>query len=103
MAKGLKNGKFSLISPRPPTYGEWRAYTPSPEIKQHYEKVLQAMKDGELKPGILGLYTSLGRKELSMDERIYLMSIFFEHANWISDLKILFFCIPAIISRRGAY
>ena len=96
-------GDLSLVGPRPPTAEEWEEYTPSEKVREHYDKVIIAMKKGDLKPGMLGLYCVLGRKELSMDERVMFMSIFLDNANWISDLKILLLSVSAVVSRKGAY
>jgi exopolysaccharide biosynthesis polyprenyl glycosylphosphotransferase len=84
-------GEMSLVGPRMITleevdrYGQW-------DMNIH-----------TVKPGITGLWQISGRSELSYAERVRLdMHYIRNYSIWL-DLQILFWTIPTVVFRRGAF
>jgi exopolysaccharide biosynthesis polyprenyl glycosylphosphotransferase len=84
-------GEMSLVGPRMITleeverYGQW-------DLNIH-----------TVKPGITGLWQISGRSDLSYAERVRLdMHYIRNYSIWL-DLQILFWTIPTVLLRRGAY
>ncbi len=83
-------GEMSLVGPRPvPTYevaeyDEW-----------HHER-LAAL------PGITGLWQVKGRGEVTFEEMMDLDIEYVRHSSLLSDIKILFLTIPAVLAGSGA-
>ena len=84
-------GEMSLVGPRMITveeierYGQWN-------LNIH-----------TVKPGITGLWQISGRSEVSYAERVRLdMHYIRNYSIWL-DLQILFWTIPAVLFRKGAY
>ena len=83
-------GDMSLVGPRPvPTY-EVAGYQP-----RHHHRFAAL-------PGITGWWQIKGRCRVSFEEMIRMDLDYIRHASLWLDLKILFFTIPAVLSRRGA-
>jgi lipopolysaccharide/colanic/teichoic acid biosynthesis glycosyltransferase len=56
-----------------------------------------------VKPGITGLWQISGRSELTYAERVRLdMHYIRNYSIWL-DLQILFWTIPTVLFRKGAY
>jgi lipopolysaccharide/colanic/teichoic acid biosynthesis glycosyltransferase len=84
-------GEMSLVGPRMITpdevsrYGQWN-------LNIH-----------TVKPGITGLWQISGRSELTYAERVRLdMHYIRNYSIWL-DLQILFWTIPTVLFRKGAY
>ncbi len=83
-------GEMSLVGPRPvPTYevaeyDEW-----------HHER-LAAL------PGITGLWQVQGRGEVTFEEMMDMDIDYVRHSSLLSDIKILFLTIPAVMAGNGA-
>jgi lipopolysaccharide/colanic/teichoic acid biosynthesis glycosyltransferase len=84
-------GEMSLVGPRMITleeverYGQW-------DMNIH-----------TVKPGITGLWQISGRSELTYAERVRLdMHYIRNYSIWL-DLQILFWTIPTVVFRRGAF
>jgi Undecaprenyl-phosphate galactose phosphotransferase WbaP len=84
-------GEMSLVGPRMITidevarYGQW-------DMNIH-----------TVKPGITGLWQISGRSEVTYAERVRLdMHYIRNYSIWL-DLQILFWTVPTVVFRRGAY
>jgi exopolysaccharide biosynthesis polyprenyl glycosylphosphotransferase len=84
-------GEMSLVGPRMitveevPRYGQWN-------LNIH-----------TVKPGITGLWQISGRSEVTYAERVRLdMHYIRNYSIWL-DLQILFWTIPTVLFRKGAY
>jgi len=83
-------GEMSLVGPRPvPTY-EVAEYD-----KPHYER-LAAL------PGITGLWQVKGRGESTFEEMIDTDIDYVRNSSLLSDIKILFLTVPAVLAGGGA-
>ncbi len=84
-------GEMSLVGPRMITtdevarYGQWN------------------MNIHTVKPGITGLWQISGRSEVSYAERVRLDMHYIRNYSIWMDLQILFWTLPTVLLRRGAY
>lgn len=83
-------GEMSLVGPRPPLPAEVANY-------QHWE-----LRRLSVQPGLTCLWQISGRSELGFQEWIELDHIYIETMSFWTDLKILLFTIPAVITGKGA-
>lgn len=85
----ILKGEMSLVGPRPllveylPRYNERQA-------RRH-----------EVRPGLTGLAQISGRNSLSWEERFEDDVEYVEHVTFLTDMKILFGTIGAVIQRKG--
>jgi len=84
-------GEMSLVGPRMITpeevarYGQW------------------GLNIHTVKPGITGLWQISGRSDITYEERVRLdMHYIRNYSIWL-DLQILFWTIPSVLMRKGAY
>lgn len=84
-------GQMSLVGPRMITpeevqrYGQWN------------------MNIHTVKPGITGLWQISGRSEVDYDERVRLDMHYIRNYSFWVDLQILFWTVPTVVFRNGAY
>jgi exopolysaccharide biosynthesis polyprenyl glycosylphosphotransferase len=84
-------GQMSLVGPRPPTPDEVEKY----DIWQ--------MRRLDVRPGITGLWQVRGRSTLSFYKWVKLDLWYIDNWSFYLDLLIIFWTIPVIIKRKGAY
>lgn len=83
-------GEMSLVGPRPPLpaevakYGEWE------------------MRRLSVTPGLTCLWQISGRSDIGFREWVELDHIYIDTMSFWTDLKILLFTIPAVLSGKGA-
>lgn len=84
------HGEMSLVGPRPPlpsevaSYGEWE------------------LRRLGVTPGLTCLWQISGRSNIGFREWVELDHIYIDTMNFWTDLKILLFTIPAVITGKGA-
>jgi lipopolysaccharide/colanic/teichoic acid biosynthesis glycosyltransferase len=83
-------GEMSLVGPRPVPPYEVAGYQDG-----HHER-LAAL------PGITGFWQVNGRGRVTFEEMVRMDIEYVRNASFWLDLKILFFTIPAVLSRKGA-
>mgnify|MGYP003116346009 CR=1 FL=1 len=83
-------GDMSLVGPRPIVENEIIKYG-------EYFKQYCAVR-----PGLTGLWQVRGRSDTSYDERVAMDVEYASNWSLLSDVKILFLTIPAVILSRGA-
>jgi lipopolysaccharide/colanic/teichoic acid biosynthesis glycosyltransferase len=84
-------GDMTLVGPRPPIPEEVEAYQPWQRLRL------------EVKPGITCLWQVSGRSKLGFEEWMRLDIQYIQAMSLRTDLRILLWTIPAVISREGAY
>jgi exopolysaccharide production protein ExoY len=84
-------GDMALVGPRPALPSEVDAYAG------------YMLHRFDAKPGLTGLWQVSGRADIGFDDQILLDFKYVEERNIITDLKILFATIPAVLTGRGAY
>jgi exopolysaccharide biosynthesis polyprenyl glycosylphosphotransferase len=84
-------GDMSLVGPRPHMPDEVAAYEP-----WHRSRL-------RVKPGITCLWQVSGRSEITFDQWMRLDLEYIERRSTLTDLRILFRTVPAVMARRGAY
>ncbi|GAB3701556.1 sugar transferase [Corynebacterium nasicanis] len=84
-------GDMTLIGPRPPLPREVAAYEP------------QVMRKFLVKPGLTGLWQTMGRSTLSWEDSVYLDLYYAENCGPLLDLRILLRTIQAVLSKDGAF
>lgn len=84
-------GDMSLVGPRPPT----------PDEVEKYE--LWQMRRLEVKPGITCLWQVRGRSNLSFYKWVKWDLWYIDNWSLWLDIKILFWTIPAVLKKDGAY
>ena len=58
----------------------------------------------DLKPGMTGLWQTLGRSEIPFDEMVRLDYLYITNWSLWNDLKLLFLTVPHVMGRgKGAY
>lgn len=83
-------GEMSLVGPRPPlpsevkSYGEWE------------------MRRLSVTPGLTCLWQISGRSDIGFREWVELDHIYIDTMSFWTDLKILLFTVPAVITGKGA-
>ncbi len=84
------HGEMSLVGPRPPlpsevaSYGEWE------------------MRRLSVPPGLTCLWQISGRSNIGFREWVELDHIYIDTMSFWTDLKILLFTVPAVITGKGA-
>src|SRR5262245_5333480 len=78
-------GEMSLVGPRPCLPWEVELFTPE-----------QRRRHGVL-PGITGLWQVSGRNRLNMQQMLALDLVYIEQPSLLSDLKILWWTLPAVL------
>lgn len=84
------HGEMSLVGPRPPlpsevrSYGEWEARRLS------------------VTPGLTCLWQISGRSDIGFREWVELDHIYIDTMSFWTDVKILLFTVPAVITGKGA-
>jgi len=84
-------GDMSLVGPRPPT----------PDEVEKYDA--WQMRRLEVKPGITCLWQVRGRSNLSFYKWVKWDLWYIDNWSFGLDLRILFWTIPAVINKEGAY
>jgi len=84
-------GDISLVGPRPSTPDEVKKY-------DYWQ-----MRRLEIRPGVICLREVRGRSELSFYKWVKLDLWYIDNWSFWLDLKILWWTIPAIIKKKGAY
>ena len=84
-------GDMSLVGPRPPTSDEVAKYN------------IWQMRRLDIRPGITCLWQVRGRSELSFYKWIKWDLWYIDNWSFGLDLQILFWTIPAVLKKRGAY
>ncbi len=84
-------GDMSLVGPRPPIPAEVSEYD------------TWQMRRLDVRPGITGLWQVRGRSTLSFYKWVKLDLWYIDNWSFYLDLLILFWTIPAILQRKGAY
>ena len=84
------HGEMSLVGPRPPlpsevaNYGEWE------------------MRRLSVTPGLTCLWQISGRSDIGFREWIELDHIYIDTMSFWTDVKILLFTVPAVVTGKGA-
>jgi exopolysaccharide biosynthesis polyprenyl glycosylphosphotransferase len=84
------HGEMSLVGPRPPlpsevaSYGEWE------------------LRRLSVLPGLTCLWQISGRSDIGFREWVELDHIYIDTMSFWTDLKILLFTVPAVITGKGA-
>ncbi|MER3475029.1 MAG: glycosyl transferase [Armatimonadota bacterium] len=84
------HGEMSLVGPRPPlpsevvSYGEWE------------------LRRLSVTPGLTCLWQISGRSDIGFHEWVELDHIYIDTMSFWTDLKILLFTVPAVITGKGA-
>jgi lipopolysaccharide/colanic/teichoic acid biosynthesis glycosyltransferase len=84
-------GDMTLVGPRPPLVSEVPKY--SGEDWRRLDVV----------PGLTCLWQIRGRSDLSFKKQVALDLEYIRSRSALTDLKILFQTVPAVLSARGAY
>jgi exopolysaccharide biosynthesis polyprenyl glycosylphosphotransferase len=84
-------GDMSLVGPRPPT---------PEEVEQYKDWQLKRL---QIKPGITCLWQVRGRSNLSFYKWVKLDLWYINNWSFGLDLKILWWTIPVVLKRKGAY
>ncbi|GAB2501474.1 putative sugar transferase EpsL [Corynebacterium atrinae] len=84
-------GDMTLIGPRPPL----------PKEVAGYEK--HVLRKFMVKPGLTGLWQTMGRSNLSWEDSVYLDLYYAENCSPRLDLKILLRTFKAVLSKDGAF
>ena len=85
------NGSMSLVGPRPPVQSEVDQYS------------IKDRRRLDVKPGITCIWQVSGRSEIAFAEQVELDVDYIESHGFLTDLKILFKTIPAVLLGKGAY
>ena len=84
-------GDMSLVGPRPPLPEEVARYT------------LKDRRRLDVTPGLTCTWQVSGRSDIPFDEQVKLDVAYIESKNFMTDIRILFKTIPAVLSGKGAY
>jgi lipopolysaccharide/colanic/teichoic acid biosynthesis glycosyltransferase len=84
-------GEMSIVGPRPIT---------EPELEYYGDQVDKLLS---VRPGMLGLWQTLGRADILYPERALIDLEYIDKIGWHFDWKIVFANIWTVISRKGAY
>lgn len=87
----ILRGEMSLVGPRPVPIYEVAAY------KEWHRERLKAL------PGLTGLWQVKGRSRVTFDEMARLDIEYVRHPSMLTDLKLLFSTLPAVLSAKGAH
>ena len=82
-------GDLSIVGPRPLTVKYLDYYTPE-ERRRH-----------EVRPGLTGLAQSMGRNNLSWEEKFAYDIEYVDHISFLTDVKIIFRTFVKVIKREG--
>jgi len=84
-------GDMSLVGPRPPLPEEVARYT------------LKDRRRLDVTPGLTCTWQVSGRSDIPFDEQVKLDVAYIESKSFMTDIRILFKTIPAVLSGKGAY
>ena len=84
-------GDMTLIGPRPPLPREVANYEP------------EVLRKFLIKPGLTGLWQTMGRSNLSWKDSVHLDLYYAENCSPLLDLRILLRTVKAVLSKEGAY
>ncbi|MCS6829477.1 MAG: exopolysaccharide biosynthesis polyprenyl glycosylphosphotransferase [Armatimonadota bacterium] len=84
------HGEMSLVGPRPPLPSEVLSYGP------------WEMRRLSVTPGLTCLWQISGRSDIGFREWVELDHIYIDTMSFWTDLKILLFTVPAVITGKGA-
>ncbi len=84
-------GDMSLVGPRPPLPEEVARYT------------LKDRRRLDVTPGLTCTWQVSGRSDIPFDEQVKLDVAYIESKSIMTDIRILFKTIPAVLSGKGAY
>lgn len=84
-------GSMSLVGPRPPVPREVALYTDEQKMR------LMAI------PGITGIWQVSGRSDVGFEQQYEMDLEYMRKYSMLTDLKILFKTIPAVLFGKGAY
>lgn len=84
-------GDMSLVGPRPPLPEEVARYT------------LKDRRRLDVTPGLTCTWQVSGRGDIPFDEQVKLDVAYIESKSILTDIKILFMTIPAVLTGKGAY
>lgn len=84
-------GDLSLVGPRPPVPSEVAEY-------DHWDR-----KRLEVKPGITCIWQVSGRSDIDFNNQVKLDVEYIRSRSFLSDIKLLYKTIPAVLSGKGAY
>jgi len=84
-------GDMSLVGPRPPLPEEVARYT------------LKDRRRLDVTPGLTCTWQVSGRSDIPFDEQVKLDVAYIESKSFMTDIRILFQTIPAVLSGKGAY
>lgn len=87
----IMKGDMSLVGPRPIVQNEIIKYGP---FFKYYTSV---------KPGVSGLWQISGRNNTTYDERVQYDVDYAKTYSFLTDTKILFKTLPAVLFSKGAY
>ncbi|MDO5670277.1 MAG: sugar transferase [Corynebacterium sp.] len=84
-------GSMTLIGPRPPLPREVANYEP------------EVLRKFLIKPGLTGLWQTMGRSNLSWKDSVHLDLYYAENCSPLIDVRILLRTVKAVLSKEGAY
>jgi len=96
-------GDMNLVGLRACNIAQWENEIFPFREQYPYKSVIDAIREGYIKPSLTGLDGILGRAHLDIATRFQLMDLYIQKASWIADLRIIGLTFPAIMSQRGAY
>lgn len=95
-------GHLSLVGPRTYSLSDRRFIDNDPYLNYQFDKIKTPMKKG-VRYGVTGPYALFGRAGLPMLERIDSDIEYIDKATLKTDLRMIAWTIPALLSRKGAY
>lgn len=84
-------GQMSLVGPRPPLPAEVVCYTPRERLRL------------SVQPGLTCLWQVCGRSDIGFRDWVELDLAYIRTMSLMTDLHILWFTIPAVLSGKGAW
>jgi lipopolysaccharide/colanic/teichoic acid biosynthesis glycosyltransferase len=86
----ILKGQMSVVGPRPIVNDEIKKYG------------IYADTYFSVKPGLTGMWQVCGRSDTTYDERVLLDVKYVSDLSFVTDLKLVFKTVGAVISRKGA-
>ena len=87
----ILKGDMSFVGPRPPI----------PREVEQYDEA--AMKRLDIVGGLTCYWQVMGRSSIEFDGMVSLDLKYIEERSFLTDLKILFMTVPAVLKGDGAY
>lgn len=84
-------GQMSLVGPRPPLPAEVACYTP------------REMRRLSVQPGLTCLWQICGRSCIGFHDWVELDLAYIQTMSFSTDLRILWYTLPAVLSGKGAW